>query len=102
VWYPADNDAEETENAGREECLDNHVKNWSRTYWVLILNQLLVLGPVATLAAAVLHEAYQACEAASLELPGITEWYFLRIGPIGLLLAGLLSSNVSLCALWLA
>ena len=78
--------------------MNHQVNNWTRCYWVLILNQLLVLGPIVLLAAAMLHQAYQACEAASLELPGIAELYLLSIGPIGLLLAGLLSIGLSLFA----
>lgn len=74
--------------------------NWSRGYWVLIVNQMLVVGLVSLLGAAMLGEAYRACEAASLELPGFTAWYY-SIGPTGLLLAGAGSIAVSLAAMGL-
>ena len=62
---------------------------------MLIINQVLVVGLVSLLGAAMLGEAYRACEAASLELPGFTVWYY-SVGPAGLLLAGAVSVAISL------
>lgn len=80
--------------------MDERQSNWSKCYWGLIVNQVLVVGLVSLLGAAMLGEAHRACEAASLELPGFTEWYY-SIGPLGLLLAGAVSIAVSLAAVGL-
>lgn len=84
--------------SGRDGNMDDQVKHWSRSFWVLMLNQLFILGPFTLLAAAMLRESYRACEAASLELPGMTEWYIQSVGPVGMLLAEFISIGVSFCS----
>lgn len=74
--------------------------NWSGAYWILLINQVLVVGLVTLLGTAMLGESYRACEAASLYLPGFTEWYY-TMGPAGLLIAGLVSVLVSFAAMGL-
>ena len=73
--------------------------NWSRTYWAILVNQVVVVGIVALLASALLRESYRACEAATLYFPGFTSWYFVTVGPMGLVLAALFSVAISLAAI---
>jgi hypothetical protein len=73
-------------------------RDWSGAYWVLLINQALVVGLVSLLGTAMLGESYRACKAASLYLPGFTEWYY-TMGPAGLLTAGLVSVLVSSAAM---
>lgn len=75
--------------------------DWSRSYCVLVLNQMLVVSLVTLLGATLLGESYRACEAADLELPGFTGWYFTSVGPAGLMLAGAVSVMVSVGAMGL-
>ncbi len=69
--------------------------NWSRSYWVLLINQMIVTGLVSLYASSAIYEAYKACEAASLELPGFTEWYY-DLGHMGILVGGSISILISL------
>jgi hypothetical protein len=69
--------------------------DWSRSYWVLLINQVVVTGLVSLDASSTMYQAYQAAEEANLELPGFTELYY-EIGHMGILLGGLLSMLVSL------
>jgi hypothetical protein len=81
--------------------MNEHPRDWSRSYWVLVVNQILVVGIVSLLASAMLHEAYRASAAADLYLPGFTRWYFSYyrwVGPIGLLPVGLASVVCTLTA----
>ena len=70
-------------------------KDWSRSYWVLLINQLIVTSVFTVYASSAIHQASQAARAASLELPGLTEWYY-TIDDVGILLGGLLSIVVSM------
>ncbi len=74
--------------------------NWSRTYWAILVNQVVVVGVVALLAMAMLRESYRASEAAELYPPVLTQWYFV-VGPAGLALAGLVSVAVSVAVIGL-
>ncbi len=76
-------------------------ETWAKTYWVIVVNQVLVVGVFTFLAMAMLRESYRASEAAELALPGFTEWYFSSIGPTGLAVAGLVSVAISLTAIGL-
>ncbi len=79
---------------------DQQNLNWSRTYWGILVNQILVVGIVAFLATGLLRESYRACRAADLLPPAITQWYF-SVGPAGLTLAGFVSIAVSLAVVGL-
>ncbi|MCS7468875.1 hypothetical protein NZK35_19660 [Stieleria sp. ICT_E10.1] len=70
-------------------------RDWTRVYWGIMVNQILVICIVALLAAVMPRESYRASEAASLDLPGFTQYYFWA-GPLAMAYAGFVSVAVSL------
>ena len=75
---------------------NQHFLNWSSTYWVMLANQLIIMPILVLLATALVGESYRACHAAELDFPRITRWYFVTIGPSGLVWSGVLSVAIAL------
>jgi hypothetical protein len=75
-------------------------RDWSRAYWVVVINQLLALAGLTTIISALVRNSMGVCEPRHLALPAITINVF-QLGPTGVqIVVGMCGLSLLLLALF--
>ena len=74
--------------------------NWSRAYWMLACNQLVIVAALALFASEFVRVSRDTCYELDIVLPALSRTYLTRLGPTGILaLSGMAAVVIAAMAL---